>query len=278
LQWIVPDDQYIWEVYQVTDNVYRVNFPSKMDLVRVQHFGSHTDPETKISMHFEFWKKQILPAWVIDKVWVRVYDLPSHALDDFLGLWALGELFGKTLDVDMAFTRQHDVLRINIACLDPSLIGAKMDVLIQEDFFKLRFEVEGVPTAMAPEVAMEDVNDQDRDNFDDERKKDDGTSRDSEPKRTKNTSSSNTSGDTPVNMEMNQASLRFGTVDSVSTVSTPKKSWAQLVEEEECSLSAPARLDVSDVFFSLDDDANHTNIVSNDSTMLQVEPLSVSGS
>jgi hypothetical protein len=67
-------------------------------------------------------------------------------LDDFLGLWALGELFGKTLDVDMDFTHQHDVLRINIACLDPSFICVKMDVMIKDEFFKLRFEVEGGTT------------------------------------------------------------------------------------------------------------------------------------
>jgi hypothetical protein len=34
LQWIVPDDQYQWDVRQLEENVYRVIFPSKMDLVR----------------------------------------------------------------------------------------------------------------------------------------------------------------------------------------------------------------------------------------------------
>jgi hypothetical protein len=63
-----------------------VNFPSKMDLVRVQHFGSYTDPVSRISMKFEFWHKQILPAWEIEKVWVRIHDLPAVALNDFLGL------------------------------------------------------------------------------------------------------------------------------------------------------------------------------------------------
>jgi hypothetical protein len=164
LQWIVPDEQYQWEVRQMDDNVFRVTFPSKMDLVRVQHFGTYTDPTTRISMKFDFWRREVLPAWEIDNVWVRVHDLPASALDDFLGLWALGELFGKTLDVDMAFTRQHDVLQIRIACLDPSFISAKMDVLINDEFYKLRFEVEGAPPGEDHEMVMEDVPDQNDDN------------------------------------------------------------------------------------------------------------------
>jgi hypothetical protein len=159
-----------------------------MDLVWAQHFGSYTDPQTHISMKFDFWKREIQPAWEIEKVWVRVYDLPSHALDDFLGLWALGELFGKTLDVDMAFTRQHDVLRIHIACLDPTFISARMDVLIKGDFFKLRFEVEGVIPQPEQEVVMEDADDNDKDMFDGSKEMEDGM-QDRDAKRTKNVSS-----------------------------------------------------------------------------------------
>jgi hypothetical protein len=35
LRWIVPEENYHWEVVQMEENVYRVNFPSKIDLVRV---------------------------------------------------------------------------------------------------------------------------------------------------------------------------------------------------------------------------------------------------
>jgi hypothetical protein len=54
LQWIVPDDSYQWDVRQVENDVFMVNFPSKLDLVRTQHFGCYTDLETKISMSFDF--------------------------------------------------------------------------------------------------------------------------------------------------------------------------------------------------------------------------------
>jgi hypothetical protein len=92
---------------------------------------------------------------------------------------------------------------------------------------------------------MEDANDHDRDNLDDENKKNDerSFSRDNEPKRTKSSSNTNPSGDAPVLMDVHHAAVKFGTFDNGSNFTTPKKSWAQLVEEEECSLSAPARLD-----------------------------------
>jgi hypothetical protein len=93
-----------------------------MDLVRVQHFGTYNVPNNGCAMSFDFWKKEVKPLRKKEDVWVRVHDLPSHALDDFLALWSLGSLFGKTTDIDMIFTRAHDVLHIRISCLDPSLI------------------------------------------------------------------------------------------------------------------------------------------------------------
>jgi hypothetical protein len=63
-------------------------------------------------------KKKIQPAWVPEDVWVRVYGLPPVALDDYLALWALGDVFGKTMDIDITFKRQNNVLRMLITCLD----------------------------------------------------------------------------------------------------------------------------------------------------------------
>jgi hypothetical protein len=34
-----------------------------------------------------------------------VYGLPSVALDDYLALWALGDVFGKTKEIDITFTK-----------------------------------------------------------------------------------------------------------------------------------------------------------------------------
>jgi hypothetical protein len=54
----------------------------------------------------------------------------------------VGTLFGKTLDVDMAYTRRNKMLRIKIGCLDRGLIPSTSDMFISRGFFKLHFVVE----------------------------------------------------------------------------------------------------------------------------------------
>ncbi|KAK1660796.1 hypothetical protein QYE76_048955 [Lolium multiflorum] len=75
---------------------------------------------------------------------------------DYLSLRGVGTLFGKTLDVDMAYTRNNRVLRTKIGCLDRNLIPADSDVFIRRGFFKLRFEVE--TTQGSQEVNMAEAN------------------------------------------------------------------------------------------------------------------------
>jgi hypothetical protein len=46
LQWIVPDKSYQCDVQLVEDNNFRATFPSKVDLVRVHHFGRYNLPNS----------------------------------------------------------------------------------------------------------------------------------------------------------------------------------------------------------------------------------------
>jgi hypothetical protein len=48
----------------VEDNAFRVNFPSKNELVGVQHFGRFHVPESRIVLVFDFWKKEVQPVWI----------------------------------------------------------------------------------------------------------------------------------------------------------------------------------------------------------------------
>jgi hypothetical protein len=68
----------------------------------------------------------------------------------------VGTLFGKTLEVDMAYTHKNKVLRTKIGCLDHRLIPADSDMFIRRGFYKLRFEVE--IDDQNQEVNMEDAN------------------------------------------------------------------------------------------------------------------------
>jgi hypothetical protein len=93
-------------------------------------------------MYFDLWSALEDPLYMLPEVWVRVTGLPSDVITDYLTLWGVGTLFGKTLDVDMAYTRKNKVLRIKIGCLDSRLIPAHSDMFIRRGFFKLNFEVE----------------------------------------------------------------------------------------------------------------------------------------
>ncbi|KAM0871316.1 hypothetical protein ACQ4PT_039450 [Festuca glaucescens] len=121
LKKIVPSEKFNWEVFHFRDNVFRVKLPSKQEVQRLKNFG-----------------------------------LPSDIRSDYLSLWGVGTLFGKTLDVDMAYTRNNKVLRTKIGCLDRNLIPADSDVFIRRGFFKLRFEVE--TTQGYQEVNMVEAN------------------------------------------------------------------------------------------------------------------------
>nr|XP_051190908.1 uncharacterized protein LOC127304250 [Lolium perenne] len=139
------------------ENVFKVNFRSKNELVRVQHFGRFHVPDSTVILSFDLWKKEIEPAWVPEDVWLRVYSLPPVALDDYLALWALGDVFGKTKEIDIIFTRKHNALRMLITCLDTALIPDSWDLKIKHEFFHLRFEVEGEQRTNTLDVAMSDV-------------------------------------------------------------------------------------------------------------------------
>lgn len=93
---------------------------------------------------------------MLPEVWVRVSGLPSNMRSDYLSLWGVGTVFGKTLDVDMTYTRKNKVLRSKIGCFDHNRIPADSDVFIRRGFFKLRFEVETVQGSQ--EVNMVDAN------------------------------------------------------------------------------------------------------------------------
>jgi hypothetical protein len=93
---------------------------------------------------------------MLPEVWVCVSGLPSDIKSDYLSLWGVGTLFGKTLDVDMTYTRNNKVLRTKIGCLDRNLIPTDSDVFIRRGFFKLHFEVE--TTLESQEVNMAEAN------------------------------------------------------------------------------------------------------------------------
>jgi hypothetical protein len=68
--------------------------------------------------------------------------IPQRRIGDFLAMWSLGTLFGKTLKVDMKYTREKGVLQILVGCLDFRRIPAKERIFIADGFYDISFKVE----------------------------------------------------------------------------------------------------------------------------------------
>ncbi|KAM0837866.1 hypothetical protein ACQ4PT_061357 [Festuca glaucescens] len=156
LKKIVPSDKFNWEVFHYKENIYRVKLPSKKEVQRLKNFGTYICTDREACLSFDIWLSLEEPLYTLPEVWVRVSGLPNDIRSDYLSLWGVGTLFGKTLDVDMAYTRNNKVLRTKIGCLDRNLILADSDVFIRRGFFKLHFEVE--TTNGSQEVNMSELN------------------------------------------------------------------------------------------------------------------------
>ncbi|KAM0909356.1 hypothetical protein ACQ4PT_014862 [Festuca glaucescens] len=144
LRRIVPVENFQWEIYNFQNNVFRVKFPNKSEAQRMKAFRTYPVPDRASDLIFEDWSALEDPLYMLPEVWLRVRGIPANVRTDFLSLWAVGTLFGKTKEVDMVHTRKNKELRLRIGCLDHTLIPETTDVFIQRGFFKLSFEVEQV--------------------------------------------------------------------------------------------------------------------------------------
>jgi hypothetical protein len=142
LQRLVPTEQFQWDVNQIEQNVFKVPFPSRSELDRLAIFGACKVPNSGCEITVVPWVSQMEPFMQLPKKWIRVKGIPTKTTGDFLSMWSLGSLFGKTFKVDMKFTRKHGVLRIFVGCVDYTLIPSSWLVFVKDGFYKLRFSVE----------------------------------------------------------------------------------------------------------------------------------------
>jgi hypothetical protein len=82
------------------------------------------------------------PTSKLPEIWILMSGIPQRRIGDFLAMWSLGTLFGKTLKVDMKYTREKGVLRILVGYLDFRRIPAKERIFIADGFDDISFEVE----------------------------------------------------------------------------------------------------------------------------------------
>lgn len=78
---------------------------------------------------------------MLPRVWVQFAGLPSE-LCEFPFIWAVGTILGVSKDVDMIFTWQHGICRLQVLVVDPNLIPQFVNVVIGDYMDELRFQVE----------------------------------------------------------------------------------------------------------------------------------------
>jgi hypothetical protein len=144
LQRLVPIENFAWECRQVGQNVFKVTFPDKDELERLTRFGTFLVPNSNIKLNFEQCVSSMEPTSKLPEVWILMSGIPKRWIGDFLAMWSLGTLFGKTIKVDMAFTRDSGVLRILVGCLDHTRMLAKERIYIADGFYDITFEVENL--------------------------------------------------------------------------------------------------------------------------------------
>ncbi|CAO2178969.1 unnamed protein product [Urochloa humidicola] len=145
LQRVVPG-RWNWEPVAHEKDSFIVPFPFKNELQRAIAFGGADVRENGVSkgmrIQFEEWHEEE-KGYLLPKVWIRVTGI-RRKLREFPNLWAIGTLLGSTQTVDMETTRKNNFGRILVAVLDPKLLPPKLDVVIGDHYFDLKFEVEPV--------------------------------------------------------------------------------------------------------------------------------------
>ncbi|KAM0829410.1 hypothetical protein ACQ4PT_066884 [Festuca glaucescens] len=91
LRGLVLDDQFPWDIQPQGDNIYRTQFPSKMDLTRATHFGTFLAKEnSQCFVKVTEWKSEVKPTLRLDEVCVLINGVPEGLLGDYLALWGEG--------------------------------------------------------------------------------------------------------------------------------------------------------------------------------------------
>ncbi|KAM0836398.1 hypothetical protein ACQ4PT_062345 [Festuca glaucescens] len=95
----------------------------------------------------------------LTEVWVRVHGCCYKERCDYLSLFGVGSLIGKTKEIDMAFTRAHSVVQMNVEVTRVEHIPTTtVDHTYDGEGYGLIFKLEGEQVKSKDDVAMQDAN------------------------------------------------------------------------------------------------------------------------
>jgi hypothetical protein len=217
-------------------------------------------------MFFEDWCPKEIKKWGLYDVWVRIKGCPDQLCRDYIALFAVGSLIGKTEEIDMKYTRENGVVRARVSCLNPAKLPQSVSHYYDGEGYNIQFVIESVDG-----VSIQEENQEDDERPRDQEKKGDDThnkeesennvqpkaAEDATKKGNNANSSSSVKGDssapsdqTTVNVGSIEISYSLNHMTSSCCVierdckSVPtKKRWADWVEEdaEDTSLFAPPK-------------------------------------
>ncbi|KAM0863090.1 hypothetical protein ACQ4PT_044819 [Festuca glaucescens] len=167
LEWIIPGNHQ-WDLRPTEDGAFKALFPSKADLAHMTKIINVLVPETSMFLHFKEWSAADLDRFYFSQVWVRVHGCCYKERCDYLSLFAVGSLIGKTKEVDMEFTRAHTMVRMKVEVTRVELIPTTtVDHTYDGEGYGLIFKVEGDQGKGKVDAVMHDANpDDDSENKD----------------------------------------------------------------------------------------------------------------
>jgi hypothetical protein len=120
------NSQWKWEAIPHGTDSFLIGFPSFEDLQRVEGIQLGV-PRYKAQIVVSVWEiEDIQHKFELSQVWVHVEGVP-YTVRHFHGLWAVGTLIGKTLDVDLFTLRSRGIVRILVALVDPLVLSKSVD-------------------------------------------------------------------------------------------------------------------------------------------------------
>jgi hypothetical protein len=107
LEHLMPT-MWTWKVEAIGNNMFKTLFPNKAELQRMVEWGAVQSKFQNANLKIK--EKMIYnkAVKVMPKVWVQFNGLTKE-LCYFLIIWAVGSILGITKDVDMVFTRKHEI-------------------------------------------------------------------------------------------------------------------------------------------------------------------------
>jgi hypothetical protein len=158
LNWIISANHQ-WDLQSDDNGAFKAVFPSKADLARMIKIVKVPVPETNMFLLFEEWSAAELDLFTLTSVWVRVQGVCYKERCDYLALFGIGSLIGKTKEVDMVFTRANTSVRMLVEVTRAEHIPTTtVDHLYDGKGYGLIFERETEIGKVQMDITMHDDN------------------------------------------------------------------------------------------------------------------------